>query len=168
MHPDQQADNDAWFSRNDRFDGFDRGDLDRKDDHDRFEDGDEGANDPVELHALNERTPMDEDGKTYAEQKALFIKNIRDEIENLSALDMPRGSHVAYLAHDFTPYQYNPTRQQYGLCAGEDAYTLNRDQARRIAAYFTSKDMPSSSAPFASWRAARIDSLKDLADRLSK
>ena len=148
MHPDQQADNDAWFSRADRFDGFDRGDLDRKDDF--------------------ESEPMDADVKTYAEQKALFIKNIRDEIENLSALDMPRGSHVAYLAHDFTPYQYNPTRQQYGLCAGEDAYTLNRDQARRIAAYFTSKDMPSSSAPFESWRAARIDSLKDLADRLSK
>lgn len=28
MHIYEQCENDAWFSRNDRFDGFDRGDLD--------------------------------------------------------------------------------------------------------------------------------------------
>jgi hypothetical protein len=27
-HTQQQEDNDAWFARADRFDGFDRGDLD--------------------------------------------------------------------------------------------------------------------------------------------
>ena len=32
MHPHQQEDNDAWFSRGDRFDGFDRGDNGRESD----------------------------------------------------------------------------------------------------------------------------------------
>lgn len=32
MHPYEQEDHDAWFSRADRFDGYDRGDLGRDDD----------------------------------------------------------------------------------------------------------------------------------------
>jgi len=31
IHPHEQEEQDAWFARNDRFDGFDRGDLDNPD-----------------------------------------------------------------------------------------------------------------------------------------
>jgi hypothetical protein len=149
MNTQQQEEFDAQNARADRFDGFDRGDLDR--DH--------------------EADQNDQNESDYAEMRAGLIQGIRNEIESLSALPVPRdpyNSHVAYLTHDFTPYQYNSTRGHYGLCAGEDVYNLSESEARRISNYFNGRDMPSSYAKFPAWRAARIDSLKSLADSLAK
>lgn len=57
MHPHEQEERDAWFSRADRFDGFDRGDDGR--DHD----ADQLARNEAEAEAEARKLPPREPGK---------------------------------------------------------------------------------------------------------
>lgn len=52
IHPHEQEEIDAWFARNDRFDGFDRGDLDFPQAEDYGDEEDDGPRPPREGESL--------------------------------------------------------------------------------------------------------------------
>lgn len=139
MNPQQDEDNAAFFSRNDRFDGFDRGDLDR--DHD------------ADQNSIN---------------AAIVCDEMRAEIAELDAKQAPRFSFVAYTTPDFGPVHLDRAGNVYRVWGDEIAFFPDPAQARRVAKHFSAGKVPCSSAPFAAWKAARIDYLKGMIDRLSQ
>lgn len=176
MHPHQQEEMDAWFSRQDRYDGFDRGDLDRDHAADQLAENEAFAAENPELF----RDGDDPDGSSIEEmtanpspeiialEKMQVCNEIRADLAKLDTMVAPRFAFVVYTVGDMHPICHDRAANLYRVWGDNIAYFADSAKARRVAAHFTLHDIRCSTATFRAWKAARVDFLKGMLDRLSK
>lgn len=139
MNPQQQEEIDAQNARTDRFDGFDRGDLDR-----------------------------DHEADQLAKNIADLIDEMRAEIVKLDAMEAPRFSHVVYTVNDFNPIHIDHATGVYRVFGEQIAFFADPAKSRKLANLFCAQKIRCSTSTFKAWRAARIDYLKGMIDRLNQ
>lgn len=111
---------------------------------------------------------QDEKAADLAKLKSEIIDDLRNLIDKTDALIAPRFSFVVYTVGDMQHVSLDPTENVYRVFGENPAYFADPAQARRVAAHFTTNGIQCSSATFRAWKAARVDFLKGMLDRLSK